>query len=315
MESNLVATLTLNPALDLSLHVDTLRLGEVHRAVSSRLDPGGKGINVSRVLHGLGIKTRTLALLGGQSGETLARMLHSRGLDIETIPGPGETRTNVAITEPDGRQTKVNQSGPIVDDETADRIRQAVREVSKSLKYLVMSGRLPPGLPDNFYGELIRISSEEGACAVLDADGSALAEGIKAGPFLIKPNRRELEDLAGRSLPGEKDVLQAAQELNIRGVGAVIVSLGSEGAIAVSKGTAWKGRPPKVQVQNEVGLGDSLVAGVVYQLARGAAWPEALRWGIAAGAASAAAPPVTLCGYQEVAAMAEKVAVEVISDK
>lgn len=290
----MIATLTLNPALDHTLAVDSLHLGEIHRASDSRLDPGGKGINVSRVLHQLGEEPVTLALLAGPTGEMLLDLLEPLGIEVEVIEAPGETRINVAVTEPGGRQTKVNPRGPVVDQRILKGVVSVVESVTPNVDYVVMSGSLPAGAPVDTYARLIEIAHNNEAPVLFDADGAALTAGVEAKPFLVKPNRDELEELVGRTLDTDSDVIAASRELIDRGVAQVLVSLGAGGALLVTGAGAWRAEAPRVDVQNHVGLGDSLLAGFVYQLNRGASPGECLRWAVAAGSAAAAAPPVLL---------------------
>ncbi|MCS6845270.1 MAG: 1-phosphofructokinase [Caldilineales bacterium] len=284
-------TVTLNPAVDRELTVPELRLDTVLRATAWRVDYGGKGFNVARMLQALGTPAVALALAGGYSGRLLYDGLRSLGIAAEFIWTEGETRTNVSIvSQADGRHIKVNEPGPVLDPAVVEMVLGRVTELARPGDWWVLAGSLPPGLPAETYARLIERIHEAGGRAVLDTSGPALAHGCRARPYLVKPNAEELQQLTGLPVATADEVVRAAQAVQAEGVAHVVVSLGKAGAVALSGAGAWLARSPSIHQMNPVGAGDAMVAGLVWALNRGEDLGEALRWGVACGAAAASLP-------------------------
>jgi len=289
-----VITVTPNPALDRTLRVDELAFGGVARVQDIRVDPGGKGINVSRVLRQFGCPTTALGFLGGSSGRSIADALAALGVESDFVTIPGETRTNLTLTDGE-REIKVNEPGPVVPPSVVDALIARVRQRARDSSAVVLSGSLPPGAPLELYAELIRVIRDEGSKPVLDTAGAPLAHGAAAGPYLVKPNRREAEALLGMTLDTDDAIREALRRLSGYGIPVVTLSLGARGAVCARDGMAWRAEAPPVAVLSTVGSGDAFLACMLLALLGGADPGTALAVGTAAGAASVALPGSCLC--------------------
>lgn len=298
-----VVTLTLNPSLDVSYEVDHLIDDRKVHARDYRYDPGGNGINVARGLHRLGVETLTCFLSAGEVGSLVERLLAKQVARTRCLRISGETRINVTIEQAQPRaQFEVLGFGPVVEgDALAAFLDEIVTLVGDG--YLVLTGSLPPGVPADTYPSLMRRLHER-ARVIVDMQGPLLASAIAERPFLIKPNRAELEDLVGCKLPTLDDVRRAAAQLHAAGVGRVCVSLGAEGALLADSAGTHHALAPKVDVKSTVGAGDSMVAGLVAAYAAGREGEAALRLGLACGSATAAQPGTEIFDVATVPALA-----------
>lgn len=297
-----VVTVTPNPALDRTLRVDELSFGGIARVQAVREDPGGKGINVSRVLREFGCPTAALGFLGGSTGRSLADTMATLGIDADFIAVPGETRTNLTVT--DGtREIKVNGPGPEVPPSAIEALVARVRKRARESSAVVLAGSLPPGIPADFYADLIRIIRDEGSKPVLDTAGPPFAHGVAAGPYLIKPNRREAETLLGIPLDTDDALREAVCRLSGYGISIVALSLGSGGAVCACGAMIWRAEVRPVAVLSSVGAGDALLACLLLALLGGADPSTALTVGTAAGLASATLPGSRLCAPMELERM------------
>ena len=297
----MIVTVTLNPSLDEWVYLPRLRLGELNRAECAIRYPGGKGINVSRVVHELGGKTLAVALAGGSDGAVLGHLLARQGIAHRFVRIEGATRNNYHIHATRPRAlTQINTPGPRVSRRALATIERLVGRLSAGAACVVLSGSLPPGLPTTTYQRLMARDCRP--LTVLDTSGPALRAGLAAAPWLIKPNRQEAEELVGHALRRLADVATAARALTRRGPRLVLISLGARGAVLASQTHAavlWAA-PPAVQVDSAVGAGDSLVAGFVLGWRRTHSLREALRLGVACGAACAMTPGTELCHRSDV---------------
>lgn len=311
----MIVTVTLNPSLDEWVSLDTLRTGQLNRARRFGRYPGGKGINVSRVLHELDVPTLALALAGGDDGKLLSQLLAARGIPRRFVTVPGATRNNYQIqTDTPPVITQVNCPGPHVPRRAMGELDATLRALRPRPSYAVLSGSLPPGVPVTIYARLLRWLRQAGVCSVLDTSGAALGEGLKARPWLIKPNRHEAEELLGRSLGAVEDVAEAAMKLTARGPELAMISLGADGAVLAegATGRVWLATPPAVKVGSPVGAGDSLVAGFVASCAARRTLQDALRLGVACGAAAAMTPGTELCHRQDVNRLKSRVRITLL---
>lgn len=290
----MIHTLTLNPTLDLTYEVTDFRHDDTNRASAVFRAPGGKGINVSRVATRLGHATVALGFLGGHTGLEVAELLAAEHVPSWFLPIPGITRTNPIIQDVAGRELRISAPGPAVEEAQVQALWTALFSL-RPPDWLLASGSLMPGVPADFFPRLLRHAQAQGIPTVVDADGTALEQGVAAGAALIKPNRYELERLVGRPLPTLDDVWHAAEAVRNRGVAHVAVSLGADGALLVGHGGTWYARPPTITVQSAVGAGDSLLAALCARLAEGDPPGEALRAGVACGAATAMQRGTSLC--------------------
>ena len=279
----MIVTLTLNPSLDRTIEVDLLTRGAVIRAGRARLDPGGKGVNVSRALLANGTPSRAVLPCGGDDGQRLIRLLQQEGVEVVAVPVTGSTRSNVTLAEPDGTVTKVNEPGGVMSALELDRLAQAVLHAAGSADWVVACGSLPPGVPVDVYAKLGRWFADAGLRVAVDTSGPALLAAVAAGAALVKPNREELAEAVGRRLESLRDVVDAAEEMRSWGAGSVLASLGADGAVLVGPDGVLAGESPTVEARSTVGAGDSLLAGFLAAGGRGApALAEGLAWGAAA---------------------------------
>ncbi|AKT52023.1 1-phosphofructokinase [Arsenicicoccus sp. oral taxon 190] len=305
----MILTLTPNPSVDRTIAVATLTRGVVQRATDSRMDPGGKGINVSRALAVNGTDTVAVLPVGGPQGQVMEDLLRAIALPVETVRISQAIRANVGIVEPDGTTTKVNEQGPRMSaDEVAALLAAVDRAAAQGLEWLIGCGSLPPGLDGSFYADLVRRGHAVGAKVAIDSSGAPMAAAVAAGPDLIKPNDEELEELVGRRLATLGDVVEACRTLIAGGVGCVVVSLGGKGAVLVTADQVAHARATITDPLSTVGAGDSLLAGYLHALTHGADPATALRTGVAFGSAAVCLPGTEVPTPADVA----KIDVEVV---
>ena len=283
----MIVTVTPNPSIDRTLEVEQLAIGRVNRATAARTDAGGKGVNVARALAAHGIAARAVVPMGGPAGRELANLLDDIGIQVVPVPVNGTTRTNVAIVDPHGVVTKVNEAGAQLGPAAASELAHRVEAAVGPGDWVATCGSVPPGTPDDIHATLTTVVHAAGGHVAVDTSGAPLAAAIDAGPDLVKPNVHELEELVGRRLPDVPAVVAAAHELRDRGVGAVLASMGADGAVLVDGDGAWHGVAPATVVRSDVGAGDASLAGF---LAAGARGPAALRQAVAWGTAAVAQP-------------------------
>lgn len=310
----MIISVTPNPAVDQTVWLDGLELGRVNRTHESQLDPAGKGVNVSRMVHRLGWPTVAFGFLGGETGALVRNSLEAEGVQHHFVSVPGRTRISMTICEP-GRWTSLFGGGPRVSPVHRARLDELVSFWLRAARVLVLAGSLPPGLPDDAYVRWIRAARERGVKVVLDATGAPLRLGLAAGVDLVKPNLAEAESLLGRPLPDLPSQLAgAAQIARLGGAGTtVVLSLGERGALCVRDREGLRAFPPHVPHHSTVGSGDSMVAGLAVALARGDPLAEGLRLGTAAGAATAMTPGTALGTREAVERLLPEVAVERIA--
>lgn len=293
----MIITVTPNPSLDRTIELPHLLRGEVHRATSVRLDPGGKGVNVARALTAAGLDTIAVLPSGRAPGGRLSGLLDVHGVRAATVAIDGATRTNITLVEPDGTTTKINEVGPVLTDAETAQLAGTVVRLAAGAGWVVSCGSLPAGMPEDFHAEIVRRTRRVGVRVAVDASGAPLRAACAAQPDLIKPNHEELAELVGRPLHSLGDVLDAARELRAAGVGAVLVSLGAGGALLVEKGGEYHAVSAPVAVRSTVGAGDATLAGF---LAAGGAGPDALRQAVAYGAAACRLPGSAMPGPHEI---------------
>lgn len=283
----MIYTVTLNPALDKTATVENLRLDSVNRISELRVDPGGKGINVSKVVRELGAKTVAIALLGGHTGTMLRNMLAELGIECKVLEVEGETRTNLKIKDPALKtNTDINEPGPEVTDEQLRGMLDGLVSEVGSGDIVVLSGSLPRGAAADTYKVWVAALKKTGAKVYLDADGDKLVRGIEAKPDLIKPNEIELGAMMGRTLDADEKIVEAARELIDGGLDRVMVSMGGAGALYVARDVTIKANPVKVPVGSTVGAGDSVVAALAYAQDKGLGLEDTMRLAMATGAAN-----------------------------
>jgi 1-phosphofructokinase len=277
-----IVTLTLNPSLDAMI-----------RARSARLDPGGKGVNVSRALLGNDVATRAVVTVGGPDGDQLIHLLEAEEIPVRAVRVAGRTRSNVTIAEPEGVVTKLNEPGASLSARELDLVAEAVLAEAGRASWLVACGSLPPGVPDGFYAELCKSVAAAGVRVAVDTSGPPLPAALGSGPDLVKPNREELAQAVGHHVDTIADVVEAALLLRAQGAQTVLVSLGADGAVLVDDSGVTTGEAHVPTPRSTVGAGDALLAGF---LAAGAEGPSALAEGLAWGAAAVSLPASRMPG-------------------
>ena len=275
----MIVTVTPNPSIDHTMHVERLVPGELNRAHSAGAEAAGKGVNVSHALATEGIDTVAVLPLAAQSAVQYLGLLGDR-VPVSAVPISGAIRVNASIIESDGRVTKVNEPGPPLGAADAEAIVTAAASAART-GWIVGCGSLPPGAPRDLYAHLAKLASSARRVAV-DSSGDALASAVTAGITLVKPNREELQELVRRRLATLGDVVEAAREVLAQGCGAVLVSLGADGALYVDRVTAAHAEARITDAANPVGAGDALLAGFLAAGARVTALPVAVAWAVAA---------------------------------
>jgi len=309
----MIATVTLNPSLDRTVTVEELVIDEANRWTSLRRDPGGKGVNVSRVIHELGGKTVAYGFMGGIDGETLKHLLQQQGVPFDFTPIKGEIRSNFIITDlATRRQTRIDAPGPHILRHELQKLIQKVTHISPKPDFLVFAGSVPPAVPADIYRQLIEVAKKNGIKTVLDSDNMWLKEGIKAKPNVIKPNVHEAEELLERHLRNEAAIVKALKDLVNQGIEIAVISRGKDGFIAANGERILKVVPPQVEVRSTVGAGDSTIAGLVLKLNQGLGLDEACRWAVAAGTAATLTPGTELCRREDVENLLPQVKVEAL---
>jgi 6-phosphofructokinase 2 len=291
----MIYTITLNPALDRTLWIQKVRDDVSNRILEEKSFAGGKSVDVSKVLKNLGVDNIALGFVGGFAGRELEGRLLNEGIETDFVRVSGETRTNIIIHETDtGKQLAFNARGPEI---KPDELMQFIEQLEKLPcgDVVAIGGSIPLGVSPEIYRKIISLVKKCQAKVVLDVDGEALRQGIKAHPNVIKPNIHELSELAGRELKGLDDVVSAARSINQQGVEIVLVSMGAKGILLVSDGQQYLAVPPNVNVESTIGAGDSSVAGFVSGLVQGKDLKQCLIYAVAAGTATTLRQGTALC--------------------
>jgi 1-phosphofructokinase len=291
-----IITVTLNPSLDRTLEVEQLVPGEVLRTGEPLLQPGGKGVNVTRALIANGTPSIAVLPVGGSEGGELGRLLSEEGVEAHLVPVAARTRSNITVATVDGTVTKLNEPGAALATPEFDSIAEVLASLVSAGDWVVVSGSMPPGFATSQLAAIAASVRDAGAYLAVDTSGEALQIAIRARPRLIKPNRDELSTLVGRSLSSLADVVTAAREVRDRGVELVLVSLGADGAVLVTGDTVLVGESRVDTPRSPVGAGDCFLAGFLTRFAADeenltSALLEALAWGAAAAGLPGTAVP------------------------
>lgn len=283
----MIITVTLNPALDKTVQISGFTIGGVNRVESSRFDIGGKGINVAKVIRNLGHECTAMGFLSGRSGQYIEKCLEEIGIDCDFVHTAGETRTNIKIADM-LRQTNtdLNENGPTVSPKAIEELEERLLNRVSAGDIVVFSGSVPPGVDCDIYRKWITLMKSIGADTILDADGELFCRGIMAGPGAVKPNVHELEIFCHRPLQTPEEVMEEAGKMFSYGVDTVLVSMGSLGAILLSKSRMIHSPGLPVMVESTVGAGDAMVAALAIARQRGDCAEDTLRLAAACGTAS-----------------------------
>lgn len=306
---NRIVTLTLNPAVDKSTDIPQVVANRKLRCSEPRYEPGGGGINVSRAIRRLGGRSMAIYPAGGPEGDLLGKLLEGEGINYKAIRINGRTRQNLMVLEQStGRQFRFGMPGARLSEDEFQRCIDTVFSLSPAPEFVVISGSSPPGVPADRYEDIARQARERGLKIIADMSGDALRAIASAGVFFLKVNMRELKELVGKELADESEQEKAALRITEQSSNhALTVSLGAAGAILVHKGRIHRLRAPTVSIRSKVGAGDSMVAGIIHMLVQGGSLLEAVRFGVAAGAAAVMTEGTELCRREDTEMLYKKI--------
>ncbi len=297
-----IVTMTINPAIDVSTSVN--RITPVHklRCATAQYDPGGGGINVARVVHKLSGEVTAVYPVGGATGQFLRRIVEKEGIHGSTFEVHDETRLSFTVLEGEtGDEYRFVLPGPPLSEPEWQQCIEKIKRLPDRPGILVMSGSLPPGVPDDFYARVARMAKDWGTKLVLDTSGPALSAALLEGMYLVKPNLRELRELTEKSLDDEKSWVAACRGLVEAGKTEVVaLTLGDQGALLVTQGSTLRAPALPIKPVSTVGAGDSFMGAMVWALASGHSLDEAFRYGVAAGSAALITPGTELCRREDV---------------
>lgn len=299
----MILTLTINPAIDRTITVDKLVFEDRAYITASTDTAGGRGINASRVVHDFGVKTMAVLTAGGETGKRMQALLDGLGFPTDSVEVKSPTRTNLTISDTHGLTLKLNEHGAPITAEELTKVREAVEHRMTKANWLMICGSVPPGVPREFYAELIDMARAKKVKTLLDTDGDALEAGIEAKPTVVKPNQAEAERLLHRALISRHQVLDAVRELKAMGPETVILSLGGRGAIAATEHELLEAVPPRIDPVCPIGAGDALSAAFTWALSKRKSIADSLCWGVAAGTASTLLPGVETAGLEQTRAI------------
>lgn len=280
----MIYTVTLNPSIDFIVHVNDFQVGELNKMDRDAKYPGGKGINVSRILTELGIETTALGFLGGFTGKFIADWLEADRVQSDFISIKDNTRINIKLKS--GIETEINGKGPMITEHEAKDLLNQLGNISDQ-DTIIFSGSKPPSLPDDFYKQMIEIVKEANIDFVIDTTGDDLETALPLQPLLVKPNLEELSELFQVKLQTIDDVIPYGKKLLEMGAKHVIVSMGGDGALLFTNDGVFQGISPKGVLKNSVGAGDSMIAGFIGEFTETRDYLRAFQMGIASGSATA----------------------------
>jgi 6-phosphofructokinase 2 len=292
-----IVTLTINPAIDTSTFVDRVVPTHKLRCHNVQRDPGGGGINVARVVQRLGGDVEAVYLAGGSLGQLLRKLMDEQQVRSRIVPIANETRESFsAFEESSGKQYRFVLPGPSVSESEWRANLELLDSMLVQSHYLVASGTLPPGVPEDFYVQVARLAKERGAKFVIDASGAPLRAALSEGVYMVKPNLNELAGLMGRRPETKADWIEGSRHfITAANAEVVALTLGHEGALLVTRDQMWRAPALSVKSQSAVGAGDSFLGAMIWSLAAGHGMEEALRYGVAAGSAALLTPGTELC--------------------
>lgn len=295
-----ILTLTVNPAVDRIIAVDRLVFEDRAYIESTSEAAGGRGINVSRVLNRLGAKTIAITTSGREVGRKFEEQLQHDSFGKEIVKIRSNIRLNMTISDRQGLSVKLNERGPKLTKLEQDRISRAVENLLPDASWLMLCGSVPPGVDTHFYTNLIRHAAQHNVETLLDTDGDSLLHGLEAQPTIVKPNQSEAERLLNTALITRSQQIDAVQRIKALGPKSVVLSLGSRGVIAATSSEGvLEVMPPQIHSLSPIGAGDAMSAAIVWALNKRESFSDALRWGVAAGTASAKLPGITLANLEQ----------------
>ncbi len=277
-------TLTLNPSIDYAMEIGDIEIGATNYTKTEYMLPGGKGINVSRVLSHLEVPNKALGFIGGHTGKFIEDWLMEEQAAVDFVPVAGDTRINVKLKGE--HETEINGLGPVISEGEMGELLEKIEQLTEE-DTLIISGSKNRGIPEDFYLQIIEKLSKNGASFVIDTNSKELLEALAYKPILVKPNQAELGDLFEVTIETEEDVIEYGQKLHEKGAQNVIISLGGDGAVFIDDEVIYKADSPKGEVVNTVGSGDSMIAGFMAGITKGLSKKEAFELGVQSGSATA----------------------------
>ncbi len=269
----MIVTVTMNPAIDKTIDVESLQVGKLNRILRVEQDAGGKGINVSKTIKALGGESIATGFLGGNAGRSIENVLNGLGITTDFVQVNGETRTNTKVIEASSDLTELNEPGVVITEGQLEALIQKLEGYAKEDTLFVLAGSLPAGVPKDTYAKMIEALHSKGAKVLLDADGDLFRRGVEARPDMIKPNRDELEEYAGlKERATDEELLEIAKTFTDKGIGTVAISMGSQGAMMIQGENKVKCPVLKIKAHSAVGAGDAMVAAMAY------AWEQKLEF-------------------------------------
>ncbi|MBZ5676027.1 MAG: 1-phosphofructokinase family hexose kinase [Acidobacteriia bacterium] len=305
----MILTLTINPAIDRTIISDRLAFEDRGYILSRGEAAGGRGVNASQVIHAFAGKTLALLTSGGEIGKRMEHYLGEMGFPFEVVRVQAEGRANLTISDKQGLTIKLNEIGAPLQAKEVDAVRDLVEARLKKASWLMICGSTQPGVPAEFYSEIIALAKSRGVKTLLDTDGEALNHGLEAKPSVISPNQQEAERLLGRAIITRSQSLEAVKRIHEMGPEAVILSLGSKGALAAHSDGILEALPPRVEALCPIGAGDALAAAFVWAIEKKKPFADAVRWAVAAGTATASLPGMSFPTLEQTRAIYKQVEV------
>jgi 6-phosphofructokinase 2 len=296
-----IATLTMNPTIDMNSDVDQVLAEHKLRCGKPQFEPGGGGINVSRAIRNLGGDSIALLPVGGPNGDLLKQLLSGEKINFESIPIKEHTRLNINIYEESStKQYRFIMPGPELSENEWKQCLDKVKDLEEKPDYIVISGSLPPGVPKDIFETAANIGKEINAKVIIDSKKISLSCLKKCGVFMIKPNLREFQQLAGTEAEDDAQIEASTKKIIKEGkIKVIIISMGAGGAMMITQNECKHFRSPTVPIKSKVGAGDCMTAGIVYSLAQGRSLADAVKFGVAAGAAAVMTPGTELCKKED----------------
>lgn len=281
----MIITVTFNPAIDKTAEVETLQVGELNRLKNVMQDAGGKGVNVSKTIHALGGTTLCSGFLAGSAGEFIHKSLEALDITSDFVWVEGMTRTNLKVLDKDMELTELNEAGPLIGKEEVAKLMEKIVSLCNSDTIVVLSGNVSAGVDTGIYRDMVTAIKAAGGKVLLDADGELFAKGIQAKPYVIKPNKYELAmyfDVAKDT--ANEEIIRLAKTLLNEDTQLVVVSMGKEGSIFISKQEVYQAEALKIKAHSSVGAGDAMVAAIAYALEQNYDLPKLIRLAVACSA-------------------------------
>lgn len=280
----MIYTLTLNPAIDYYMSMENFQLGSLNSLEEGYTLPGGKGINVSKVLKNFSVESKALGFVGGFTGDYIKKHLNEYEIESDFIELQENTRINIKLKTKDS-ETEIAGKSPTVSKENVEELLKKFEEIKKD-DVVILSGSVPNSISKSIYADIIKLLPKD-CKVILDTRGLPFVEGLKEGVFLTKPNNHELEEFFNRKLNNIEEIIQAGKDLQALGSKNVLISLGKDGSILITEKEVYIGNAPQGKLISSVGAGDSMVAGVVYGIAKGMTLEDSYKYGIASGSSTA----------------------------